>query len=82
MKEDLDKKINYIIDLSDKLRRDQLTNGEKKLLGLIMHVFSFSARALIGLEQLTDSEIETLHEIMKRHDKVIRDHERMAERLR
>ena len=82
MKEDLNKKIDYIIDLEDEIRREQLTNREKKLFGLILNVFSFSANALIRLEKLTDSEIEALHETMKRHDKVIKEHERMAERQR
>jgi hypothetical protein len=82
MKEELDKKINYIIDLEDEIRREKLTNMEKKLFRFILNVFSFSANALIKLEKLTDSEIEALHETMRRHDEVIKEHERIAERLR
>ena len=80
MKEDLDKKIDYIIDLEDKIRREGLTKEEEKLFGSILNVFSFSARTIIELEKLTDSEIEALNEKMKRVDKLIKEHERMAER--
>ncbi len=81
MIENLGKKINYIIDLEDEIRKEQLTDLEKKFFGLILNVFSFSANALIELEELTGSEIGALHETMKRHDKIIKEHERMAERL-
>ncbi len=81
MTENLDKKIDHIIDLEDEIRKEQLTDMEKKLFGLILNVFSFSANALIELEKLTGSEIGVLHQTMKRHDKIIKEHERMTERL-
>jgi len=54
--------VPFILAKSDDLRRSDLNDTQKKLYGLILQVFSFSANAINKLDKETKEEIMPLLE--------------------
>ena len=59
--------VPFIIAKSDDLRRSDLNDTQKKLYGLILNVFSFSANAINKLEKETKAEMMPVLEELEDH---------------